>query len=136
MIHVIFLLLINNGIVLIKTPGTPGVYMDNRHQTLKLQWSSNSKKLEQEKRLKDKLHSSKVWKMRDLSSKIDHSFPSKHLEFRSRQIHHKTQCGTTLCKSMLRCPPKEPCQLESKSVTLCGITHRRPNRVHTIDHNS
>ena len=128
--------LINNGIVLKeKSQVHWGCTWKTVHQTLKLQKSSISKKLEG-KRLKDQLHSSKVWKRRDLRSKINRSFPSKHLQFRSCQIHHRTQWGTALDKSMLRCPPNEPCPLENKSVTLCGITQWRPKRVHTIDYNS
>ena len=105
-----FFFFFNNGIVLTKKPGTLGCTWVAVHQTLKLQWSSNSKKLEHGKRLKTELLSSKVWRMRDLISRIDYSFPSKHLEFHSRQIHHKTQCDTALHKSMLWCPLKEPCQ--------------------------
>ena len=132
-----FLFLINNRIVLKeKNQVHRGCTWKTVHQTLKLQRSRISKKLEQGKRLKDKLHSSKAWKNKDLRSKIDHSFPSKHLELSSHQIHHTTQWGIALHKSMLQCQPNEPCQLENKSVTLCSITQRRPKKVHTIDHNS
>ena len=137
MLRLFFFFWINNGVVLKeKSQEHWGCTWKTIHQTLKLQRSSISKKLEQGKRLKDELHSSKVWKWRDLRSKINRSFPSKHLEFYSRQIHHRTQWGTALHKSMLRCPPNEPCPLKNKLVTLCGITQRRPKRVHTIDHNS
>ena len=132
-IYIYIFVVINDGILLMKNPVHRVCTWITVHQTPKLQWSSISKKLEQGKRLKDERHSSK---RRDLSSEIIRSFPLKHLEFCSSQIHHKTQCGTALHKSMLWCPPKEPCLLESKSVTLCSIAHRRPNRVHTIDHNS
>ena len=132
-----FFFLINNRIVLKeKNQVHRGCTWKTVHQTLKLQRSRISKKLEQGKRLKDKLHSSKAWKNKDLRSKIDNSFPSKHLELSSHQIHHTTQWGIALHKSMLQCQPNEPCQLENKSVTLCSITQRRPKKVHTIDHNS
>ena len=99
--------MINNGIVLKKEAQVHrGWTWKTVHQTHKLQRSSISKKLEQGKRLKEELHSSKVWRRRDLRSEVDRSFPSKHLEFRSRQIHHRTRWGTALHKSMLRCPSK------------------------------
>ena len=59
-IFVFIYLLINNGIVLIKSQVHRGCTWKIVHQTQKLQRSSISKKLEQGKRLKEELHSSKV----------------------------------------------------------------------------
>ena len=122
--------MINNGIVLIKSP-TWGCTWITVHQTHKLQRSSILKKLKQGKRLKEELHSSKVWRRRDLNSKINRSFPSKHLEFHSRQIHHRTQCGTARHKSMLWCPPNPA---NSKTI-LYNIVERRA-RIWQISSNS
>ena len=54
------------------------------YQVRKLQWSSITKRLEQEKEVKTELQSNKEWRRRDLISRIDHSFPSKHLVFLSK----------------------------------------------------
>ena len=95
-----------------------------------------SNKLKQGNELKAVLQSRREWRSRDLISKIWYSFLSKHLTFRSCQRHHETQCGIVLYKAIFWCLPKGPCQAENKLVTLCDITHRRPNKFHTIVRNS
>ena len=61
-----------------KAPGTPGMYMEDLHQDRKLQWSSITKRLEQEKEEKAKHQAKKEWRRRDLISRVDRSVPSKH----------------------------------------------------------
>ena len=131
--------LISNESLLIKKENTHVHWQSNWvavHQTLKLQCSNISNKLEQRGELKAILQSRKERRRRDLILSIDHSLPSNHLAFFFHQRHHRTQCGTGLQKTMFQCLLNGPCQAEYKSVTLCGITHRRPNKFHTLVHNS
>ena len=77
----IFFFGINSESLLIKIPRyTGGVngYLVVVHQSLKLQWSSISKKLEHGIELKKELQSSKDWRRKDLISRIHCSLPLKH----------------------------------------------------------
>ena len=51
-------------------------------------------------------------------------------------MHHITECGTTLQKTIFLCLPKWPCQAKRSSETLSVITHRSSNKFHTMVHNS
>ena len=88
----------------------------------------------QEKKGKTKHHSRRVKRKKDLNSRMDHSRPSKLLEFRSRQIHHIKQCGTNLQITILRCHLILQDQQSNKSTTLCGITQQTPNKQKIILH--
>ena len=107
------------------------------HQSLKYNdHQAYLKKLEHGKELKTELQSNNEGRRKDLSLRIDCPLPSKHLVFYSHQIHHNTQCSIALHKSIFQSLLKGRCQAENKSMTLYGTTHRRPNKAHTIDHNS
>ena len=129
-IYLFIYLLISNLDVYWKNtaPYIGNVLKRQKHQEVKVQYSSNLEREKQEKEGKTKHHSRRVAKKKDLNSRMDHSRSSKLLKFHSRQIHHIKQCSTILQTTILRCRLKLQDQQSNKSATLCGITQQIPNK--------
>lgn len=95
------------------------------HQSLKLQRSKNLKNLNREMIKSNTPIQKRVKKKR--FNLVDRPFiylRASHIPFLPKT--------PTLQKTIFQCLPKGPCQVENKSVTLCGITHRRAKKFHTM----